>query len=229
MDRTVPALANLAVFLRERRDTAGLTYQQLALREGMPSKATLERAASGASVPSWSTVYAFIDATATTPQLFVDTFLHGAGGLTRGRDLWIRARRATRAPYYVHKAPDPELICSVSDLSQALRDQHTWAGCPSPGDMERKFPHHLPRSTTRRIINGTTLPATPEQTIALLKACHVISPASLTPWLAAAIRAFEKSNATSKAIDKWVETRELFEALVTPDHEEEFPPVLRAA
>lgn len=225
VDRTVPALASLAVFLRERRNTAGLTYQELARGSDMPSKATLERAASGVSVPSWATVDAFIYATATASERFAD---NAGGALARGRELWIRARRATRAPYYVHTAPNPDLIGSVSDLSQALRNQHTWAGCPSPGDMERSFPYHLPRSTTRRIINGTTLPSSPQQMIAFLKACYVTSAASLLPWFDAVIQVFEKTGQTA---DRWIEAFDelVEEALAERMQEEEFPPPLLSA
>ncbi|MFE4614456.1 helix-turn-helix domain-containing protein [Streptomyces niveus] len=227
VDRTVPALASLAVFLRERRNTAGLTYQQLARGSDMPSKATLERAASGVSVPSWATVDAFIYATATTSELFTGND-NVSSALARGRELWIRARRATRAPYYVHTAPNPALISSMSDLSRALRNQHTWAGCPSPGGMERSFPYHLPRSTTRRIINGTTLPSSPQQMIAFLEACYVTSAASLLPWFKAVIQVFER---TGQDTARWIEAfDELVEdALAERMQEEEFPPPLLSA
>ncbi|MFF6779291.1 hypothetical protein ACFY8W_37865 [Streptomyces sp. NPDC012637] len=63
------------------------------------------------------------------------------GGLTTGLhrclELWIRARRATRAPYDVHKAPDPAFIFSRADLSRALRRQHIWAGYLPPGERQR--------------------------------------------------------------------------------------------
>ncbi|MEU5771248.1 hypothetical protein [Streptomyces asoensis] len=61
----------------------------------------------------------------------------------------------------------------------------------------------LPRSTTRRIIAGETLPIDPQQAIAFLKACYVIEPADLAPWLAAAVRALDGS-AFVKDISKWV-------------------------
>ncbi|MEV5012175.1 helix-turn-helix transcriptional regulator [Streptomyces sp. NPDC055692] len=200
VDRTVPALAQLADFLRERRSTAGLTYSQMAkIMGGQPSKATLERAASGAVVPSWEAVRDFIIVTTTDKESF------GLGpALARGRELWIRVRRDTRAPYYVHKAPDPTLISDAAGFLRALRHQHVWMGYPTPGEMERMSgPGLLPRTTTRRIIDGDALPVDPQQTIAFLKACYVIDEAELCLWLAAAVRSFQDDPVRSKSIDKW--------------------------
>ncbi|MBB4890896.1 helix-turn-helix domain-containing protein [Streptomyces netropsis] len=190
VDRTIPARAKLADFLRERKAAAGLTYEQMAKHSQVkeaPSQATLERAASGSTVPSWATVEVFVFMTITK-----DEELGGGpvAALHRSRELWIRARRATRAPYDIHAAPDPSLISSRADLSRALRRQHVWVGFPPPGEMERTVGSWaLPRSTTRRIIAGDTLPVDPHQLVAFLKACYVIEPTDLEPWLYAAARA----------------------------------------
>ncbi|MGW0121762.1 hypothetical protein [Streptomyces sp. NPDC003327] len=170
---------------------AEITYQQMAATlpsggRGVVSKATLERAASGSTVPAWDTVRSFIILTATADEILKMRF---SDSMDHGKELWIRARRATRAPYYVHKAPDPTLISSRADLSRALRHQHIWAGCPTPGEMERASGSWaLPKSTTRRIITGDTLPVDPQQAIAFLKACYVEEPVDLEPWLNAAAR-----------------------------------------
>ncbi|GAB3006841.1 hypothetical protein GCM10023080_085730 [Streptomyces pseudoechinosporeus] len=225
VDRTVPARAKLADFLRGRKAAAGLTYEEMAKRlqvEGAPSKATLERAASGGTVPSWETVEAFIVVTATK-----DEELGGGLGvaLARGLELWIHARRATRAPYYVHKAPDPRLISSPADFSRALRHQHVWAGAPTPGEMGRMSGSWaLPRSSTRRIIAGDTLPVDPQQTIAFLKACYVLEPADLEPWLAAAVRALTHGSASSKKdINRWVKAHQDLLTQVDASGEEKPP------
>lgn len=189
VDRTVPARAELADFLRARRDTAGLTYREMSRRvRGMPSKTTFERAASGACDPTLQTVETYVELTMTKEE----EFSLGLGVATdQARNLWIKARRATRAPYYLHTAPDPALISDRADFSRALRDQHVWAGYPSPGEMERMAgPGELPSTTTRRIIKGRSLPVTPEQTIAFLKSCYVDSH-GLEPWLQAGVRVFE--------------------------------------
>ncbi|MFE2718885.1 hypothetical protein ACFXKI_45015 [Streptomyces mirabilis] len=204
VDRTVPARAKLADFLRSRKaKVVDLTYEEMAkLMGGTPSKATFERAASGASVPSWETVETFIKVTVTMEEEFAGGL---AAALARGLELWIRARRATRAPYYVHKAPDPELISSVADFSQALRDQHVWAGYPTPGEMQRTSSFGtLPSSTARRIIKGSILPVDAEQAVAFLKACYVLEPVDLAPWIAAAIRALRhRGEARKKDVTGW--------------------------
>jgi transcriptional regulator with XRE-family HTH domain len=203
VNRTVPARAKLADFLRGRKAAAGLTYEEMTKRPMVPSKATLERAASGDTVPSLETVEAFVVATITDEEPVESLAL----ALTRGQELWVRARRATRAPYYVHKAPDPGLISDPADFSRALRHQHVWAGYPTPGEMARMSGGSwaLPSTTTRRIIAGEILPVDPQQTIAFLKACYVRDPAELEPWLAAAVRALTHGNTSGKwDINKWI-------------------------
>ncbi|KOV56462.1 hypothetical protein [Streptomyces sp. MMG1121] len=187
VDRTVPACAKLADFLRGRRTVVGLTYQEMADRmHGMPSEATFKRAASGAVVPAWDTIKAFVETTITKDEEF-----NGDLGVALGmaQELWVRARRATRAPYYLHKAPDPSLIASRADLGRALRDQHAWCGAPSPREMETKAGlGELPSSTVRRVLQGRILPVSTEQTIAFLLACGLPS-TSLTRWRDGAVRA----------------------------------------
>ncbi|MFF0164044.1 hypothetical protein ACFYRY_42135 [Streptomyces sp. NPDC005263] len=191
-----------------------------------PSKATFERAASGAFVPSWDTVETFVLVTITNEELHVGS---SGGAMVRAQELWIRARRATRAPYYVHKAPDPSLISSEADLSRALRHQHVWAGYPTPGEMERMSgPGELPSSTTRRIIEGNTLPVDPTQTVAFLNACYVLAPADLEAWLAATVRVFGKS--TTRSPGKWTSAHsKLLKEIQAAADEQDSPPLLRAA
>ncbi|MFI7352177.1 helix-turn-helix domain-containing protein [Streptomyces sp. NPDC049936] len=204
VDRTVPARAQLADFLRERRHAAGLTYSQMTKNlGGQPSAATLERAASGSVVPTLDTVRDFIIATTTEKETFgPEPALHS------GRELWIRARRVTRAPYYVRKAPDPTLVSDTAGFLKALRHQHVWSGYPAPGEMERMSgPGELPRTTVRRIISGEALPVDPQQAIAFLMACYVIEEADLELWLAAAVRSFKEDRTRSKRIkniSQWV-------------------------
>lgn len=203
VDRTVPEKAKLADFLRARRHNAQMTYKQMAARSTVVSAATFERAASGAVVPSWETIQEFILATAGAgdfhPELFMD----------RARQLWIKARRATRAPFYVRQAPAPTLLSSPADLVRALRHQHVWAGYPTPGEMERMSgPGALPRTTARRIIEGDVLPVDPQQAIAFLKACYVVRAADLQPWLASAVRILRDVPSRSRSLDSWVRAHE---------------------
>ncbi|MDQ0578314.1 helix-turn-helix domain-containing protein [Streptomyces rishiriensis] len=199
VDRTVRERADLADFLRGLKAAAGMTYEQMAKEtNGVPSKATFERAASGRSVPAWDTVSAFVSVTTT-----VETWIMAAREpMIYARQLWTCARRATRAPYYVHKAPDPEIVWGVADFSRALRDQHVWAGYPSPREMERMAgPGGLPSTTARRIIQGQILPVDPAQAIAFLEVCGT---ADLASWIAAGRRALEHDRPYDVGTYAWV-------------------------
>lgn len=186
VDRTVRARAKLADFLRARRYAADLTYRQMAEHSSRAlSKSTFERAASGATIPAWETVEEYVLLTMTKEEEFKGTL---DIAFDQARRLWIEARRAVRAPYYLHKAPVPELMSDLADFSRALRDLHVWAGCPSPGEMSRTAgPGVLPKTTAYRIIMGRSLPVTPGQALAFLKACDVETPEALR-WLEAASR-----------------------------------------
>ncbi|MFF8572748.1 helix-turn-helix domain-containing protein [Streptomyces sp. NPDC015237] len=210
VDQTVPARAQLADFLRARRRAAGLTYRQMAtLMAGQPSAATLERATSGTIVPSWPTVRHFVFAT------MVEDSLRTVMELNNSHELWVRARRATRAPYYVHKEPDPTLISDTAGFLRALRHQHVWSGYPTPGEMERMSgPGELPRTTTRRIIEGDALPVDPRQAIAFLRACYIREEAEIELWLAAAVRSLRNDSARSKNIDRWIKIHQEVSARV---------------
>ncbi|MGW1819201.1 helix-turn-helix domain-containing protein [Streptomyces sp. NPDC002125] len=205
VDQTVAARTELAEYLRERRRAAGLTYSQMSQAEGSWfSKATFERAASGSTVPGWDTVQQFITVTLTENDIFGLEVL-----LTRGHELWVRARRATRAPYYVHKAPDPTLIWDTAGFLRALCHQHVWAGYPTAGEMESMAgAGMLPKTTTRRIIAGDTLPVDPPQALAFLRACYVQSETELERWLAAGVRAMRAEPTRSKDVDRWARAHE---------------------
>lgn len=195
VDRTVRARAKLADFLRARRAAAGLTYRQMAALPGRAlSKTTFERAASGTTIPAPETVEEFVLRTMTKEEEFngsIDVVVDQA------RRLWTEARRAVRAPYYLHKAPDPALVSDRADFSRALRDQHAWAGCPSPGEISQMSgPGVLPKTTAYRIIKGRALPVTPGQAIAFLRACGVQA-LEEPEWLAAAVRVFVNSRSRS--------------------------------
>ncbi|MFF7647125.1 helix-turn-helix domain-containing protein [Streptomyces canus] len=199
VDRSVPARAELADFLRALKADAGLTYERMATASGgAPSKATLERAASGRSVPAWDTVAAYVSLTMTPNTRLMSPW----DPMRRARVLWICARRATRAPYYLHKAPDPQMVWGVADFSRALRDQHVWAGCPTPGEMERMAgPGMLPSSTTRRIIQGQILPVDPAQAIAFLTICDA---REMVLWIEAGLRALMNDRPHDVGTYAWV-------------------------
>jgi hypothetical protein len=209
VDRLVPACAELASFLRARREITGLTYRTMAyIVGGTPSAATFERAAAGTTVPAWETVERFVEVTATEKEHFVGELRRA---VTRARQLWICARRATRASYYVHVAPNPELISTKADFSRKLRDQHVWGGCPSPGEMEKAAGIGvLPSTTARRIIKGRALPVTPDQALAFLLACNA-EVTSLKHWLQAAARLpLKHPNVWAEACDTYTFGADLY-------------------
>ncbi|MEV6841360.1 hypothetical protein AB0N17_44070 [Streptomyces sp. NPDC051133] len=90
----------------------------------------------------------------------------------------------------------------MADFSRTLRDQHVWAGCPTPGEMQRMAgPGVLPSSTTRRIIQGHILPVDPAQAIAFLTICHA---RDLLSWIEAGRRALEKDRPHDVGTYAWV-------------------------
>ncbi|MFD8079347.1 helix-turn-helix domain-containing protein [Streptomyces sp. NPDC059718] len=206
VDRSVAASGDLADFLRGRRAAAGVTYRQLSWRTGK-SAATLERAAAGGrTVPAWDTVEMFVEMTVSKEEKFIGAL---AVAMMDAQKLWIRARRAVRAPYYVHTAPAPLLVASAADFSRALRDQHIWGGVPTPGEMERAAgTGELPRTTARRIINGTSLPVDPRQARAFLRACHA-DPTTLADWMDAGHRVTK--------VDSWLKAAEKERLLLLAD------------
>ncbi|WP_167459268.1 helix-turn-helix domain-containing protein [Streptomyces dengpaensis] len=125
VDRTVPARATLADFLRARRHQAQMTYQQMARRSTSVSAATFERAASGAVVPSWETVE---DSSSRTSATGTSTSIsHRRGPPTVDQGPPGHARPVLRSHGTRSHAAGPP-----ADFLRALRRQHVWAGYPSP-------------------------------------------------------------------------------------------------
>lgn len=155
------ALRELAVWLRAQRVWAGLTYRELAERSGVHAT-TLQRAASGDSVPQLMPVLAYA---------------RGCDALAEeARRLWCRARREqARAGTSHHPVPSPALIRDFADLSAALRDLYEKAGVPSLRTMETRAGGFgsLPRSSAHRIVNKQTVPHNLHQFRAYLRACEV--------------------------------------------------------
>src|ERR1051326_3296006 len=81
-------LRPLAKWLRTQRDTAGLTYQQMAVTTRVPAS-TLSRAASGRVLPRLETVRAFAQVCGADPQ--------------RAQKLWEKASAEQRR----HRASAP--------------------------------------------------------------------------------------------------------------------------
>ncbi|MEU2856773.1 helix-turn-helix domain-containing protein [Streptomyces syringium] len=156
-------LLRLAEWLREQRELAGLTYRQLAGRAGYHAT-TLQRAASGATVPKLGVVLAYARACEASPD--------------HARILWKRARfkqaRGRHGPR-ARQAPPAALVRDFADLSAALLHLYERAGSPPLRSMERAAGGYgaLPRSTAHRILHKQTVPHSPAQFMAYLDACEV--------------------------------------------------------
>ncbi|MFJ5552503.1 helix-turn-helix domain-containing protein [Streptomyces sp. NPDC093225] len=171
VDRAVPERAQLAEWLRARRQESGLTYDELATATGL-SAATLKRAASGRDLPRRETVLAFLQATGGDYEAF-----------TLG--LWLKARIADRGRLRtLRRPPTPALISHRSELSAALEYLYEACGAPSLRELQQRAggSHVLPVSTAARVVSRQALPASRQQFEAFLRGCGVASRA-LADWL----------------------------------------------
>ncbi|MEU1287909.1 helix-turn-helix transcriptional regulator [Kitasatospora sp. NPDC005856] len=149
IEATEPALGRLAVWLRQQREQAGLTYRQLAARTNY-HPTTLQRAAGGRSVPSWKVVEAVVR--------------ECGGDLKTARRKWIQANywahvprpsgsRRLRAPRRV----DPEQVDSFADLRRAMHEMRRKADWPSLRELDRRARDRggrLPSSTLALVLKG---------------------------------------------------------------------------
>ncbi|MFF3982289.1 helix-turn-helix domain-containing protein [Streptomyces sp. NPDC055808] len=174
VDFTVRRRGDLAALLRQHRETAGFTYQQLAALTRL-SAATLKRAASGRTVPSQSTVEAVITACGGNTD-------DHAAALQLWRQARIEERRGHRP---ARRAPHPELIASRAELSLGLVRLHDLAGSPSLRAMQQRAgAQWLAISSASRILRRQTLPATEGQMEGFLRAC-LVPERSRASWLEA--------------------------------------------
>ncbi|MCX4792624.1 helix-turn-helix domain-containing protein [Streptomyces sp. NBC_01221] len=158
---TNAALRHLAEWLRDQRARAGLSYRELANRAGLHAT-TLQRVASGSSVPQLMPVLAYARGCDAQPE--------------EARRLWQRARREhVRTQHGRQPAPAPAFVRDFADLSAALRGLYERACAPSLRIMERRAGGFgaLPRSSAHRIVNKQTVPHSLQQFQAFLRACEV--------------------------------------------------------
>ncbi|MFF9787838.1 DNA binding domain-containing protein, excisionase family [Streptomyces sp. SceaMP-e96] len=156
------ALAQLTKWLREQKERTGLNYRQLAQQAGCHAT-TLQRAASGKTVPKLPTVLAYARVCGAPAD--------------HAEELWRRARKEDyrSARRGIPPAPRLELIRDLPDFSAALVELYEKAGVPSQRVMARQAGAYgvLPRSTVERIIKRHTVPSTEAQLLAYLRACQV--------------------------------------------------------
>ncbi|MFD3875498.1 helix-turn-helix transcriptional regulator [Streptomyces sp. NPDC058623] len=163
LDLSRPCRAAMANSLREMRKDAGLTYSQMAEKTGV-SGATLKRAASGASVPRFSTLISYMRG------CFGGEY--SAETIRRVLAEWAEARREERGTLHLRR-PNPLLVEDHHELSQALQALYEYAGAPPLREIQRRAggPLFLPLSTLARIVNGQAIPGDMKQLTAFVKAC----------------------------------------------------------
>ncbi|MET7716415.1 helix-turn-helix transcriptional regulator [Streptomyces sp. NPDC005407] len=184
------ALRALAEWLREQRTRAGQNYRSLAGRAGL-HPTTLQRAASGETVPKLSTVLGYARACDAPPE--------------EAKRLWKQARyEETRARQggRTLPAPPPALARDFADLSAGLHELYEKAGSPSLRTMEKRAGGYgaLPRSTAHRIVNRQAMPHSPAQFQAFLHACEVPEP-DVQAWEDAWSRAWRHEKQDADAVD----------------------------
>lgn len=174
-------LRDLAEWLREQRERTRQSYRALSVRAGCHAT-TLQRVASGATVPKLQAVLSYARACDASPE--------------EARLLWKRARyeqaRLARGGRGV-PVPRPEFIRDFVDLSAALQDLYEKAGSPALRTMEQRVGGYgvLPRSTAHRIITKQAMPHSLQQFQAYLRACEVPE-ADRPDWEAAWTRAWRQ-------------------------------------
>ncbi|MEV4048326.1 helix-turn-helix transcriptional regulator [Streptomyces sp. NPDC049744] len=178
VDHSRPARGRLAEYLRLRRQSAAMTYRELARATGL-SPATLKRAASGTVVPRHTTV-----------EVYVESCGGGAAQVQYAGELWRHARIEERGRLSGLHAPRPELISDAADLSRALEVVWEQAGAPSLRDIRDRSgnPLALPVSSAARIVNRDAIPADDQQLRAFLAGCGV-PPDQHATWTAAFAKA----------------------------------------
>ncbi|MEV7535456.1 helix-turn-helix domain-containing protein [Streptomyces hydrogenans] len=156
------SLRVLVEWMREQRGQAGLTYRELSSRTRFHAT-TLQRAASGESMPKLGTVLAYARACDASPET--------------AKSLWKRARYEETLPRGGQRlsAPRLELVRDFADLGVSLVELYRRAGSPSFRSMEERAGGFgaLPRSTARRIVNRQALPHNMEQFLAFLNVCDL--------------------------------------------------------
>ncbi|MFD9097844.1 helix-turn-helix domain-containing protein [Streptomyces collinus] len=173
------ALRELAEWLRDQRERTRQGYRTLSGRAGFHAT-TLQRAASGESVPKLQTVLGYARACDASPE--------------EARRLWKRARyeetRQARGGRGL-PSPRPALIRDFVDMSAALHDLYEKAGSPPLRTMEQRAGNFgvLPRSTAHRIVTKQAMPHSKQQFQAYLRACEVPE-AEWPDWEGAWMRAW---------------------------------------
>ncbi|WP_331739891.1 helix-turn-helix domain-containing protein (plasmid) [Streptomyces goshikiensis] len=172
----------LATGLRSVRRTAGISYAELAATARF-SRQTLQRAASGNTVPEAAVVVAYAQGCGADPAPLLI--------------LWKRARidkeQRSRRGLKTSTAPHVRHIRDEADLGAALGRLHLQAGAPSCREVAKRTAKgegmvRIPKTIAHLIISRQKIPTTREQMQSLLFAYNV-APHRHEAWLEAWSRA----------------------------------------
>ena len=186
-------LRPLALWLREQRQRAGLSFTELSKSTGL-SPRTLSRASSGRALP-------------TLPV--VERYAAGCrADAARARKLWKSARLGAASRDGVHHEADgdtlrPEYIVNFAQLRAAMIELRALAGDPTLRELEeRAGSGMLPRSTVNLILRGRGRPRR-DVLRAFVGACGVREsqvPAWDQAWLRAQSQKMAIGKSTSAAV-----------------------------
>ncbi|MBO8189186.1 helix-turn-helix domain-containing protein [Streptomyces spirodelae] len=169
------SVADLARWLREQRQRAQLSYEEMAALTPF-SASTLSRAAKGHGVPRQAVVEAYARAC--------------DADVRRARNLWRMARREVlQEGPPAFRAFRPEIVSTFADLHTAMLALRQWSGSPSLKELEVRAGDNgeLPHSTLHRVLRGESLPHR-HHVLAFVRACGE-SGAAAQQWAAAWDRA----------------------------------------
>jgi transcriptional regulator with XRE-family HTH domain len=186
-------LWKLADYLRWIRDRAGLSYQEMADRTQV-SKATLQRAADGKTLPGPETVKAYAVACGRDPRKAVRWRERAAVARRRKRLALARRRKrsiiarsgpASRPGPALTPRPArivrPDKVTTFDDLVEALACLRREAGMPTLRDLAERDWRWLSPSTTSDLLQRKTHKPRREVVLAFARACGE-SDAGLTEW-----------------------------------------------
>ncbi|MFI8916503.1 helix-turn-helix domain-containing protein [Streptomyces sp. NPDC053513] len=141
----------LAQALRDLKDAQRLSYRELSERASY-SPASLSRALSGRTVPTWEAVEAFLRACHVPEPEFASV-----------NRMWAAASKATRRPALAPMSLEAQALDLM--VSGRLKELHVAAGAPTLRTISERS--GIPMSTTHRALSPHSEHGTPSANVAL--------------------------------------------------------------
>jgi transcriptional regulator with XRE-family HTH domain len=164
-------LQPLARYLRNQRERAGLTYNEMVQRTGI-TNTTLSRAAGGKILPALETVTAYATVCGANPAR--------AQAMWRSARRWMRWQRGERTtPGDYQRVVSPYQVDSPVSLAKALRHMRVLAGDPTLDELARRS--GVATSTLADLLTGRYNRRRWATVQALVTACQGPN-VDLTPW-----------------------------------------------